>query len=75
MTPERCAEVERMIRAGYTLAATAREIGVTPATIYNNMGRDKIATLRAEAEEAREKDSSSHQQPATEEPGHLRAIK
>jgi hypothetical protein len=74
MTPERCAEVERMIRAGYSLAATAREIGVVPATIYNNMGRDKIAALRAEADEAGGEDSSP-QQPAAEEPGHLRVIK
>jgi len=59
-----------MIRSGYSIAATARAMGVTPATIYNRIGRDKILTLR----EAREQEGSQ-QEPAGEESGHLRVIK
>jgi len=70
ITPERRAEAERMIRSGYSIAATARAMGVTPATIYNRIGRDKILTLR----EAREQEGSQ-QEPAGEESGHLRVIK
>jgi hypothetical protein len=70
ITPERRAEVERMIRAGYSIAATAREMGVTPATIYNRIGRNKISALR----EAREQ-NEPQQEPAGEESGHLRVIK
>ena len=70
MTPERCAEAERMIRSGYSIAATARVMEVTPATIYNRIGRDKISALR----EAREQEDSQ-QEPVGEESGHLRVIK
>jgi len=70
MTPERCTEAERMIRSGYSIAATARVMGVTPATIYNRIGRDKILALR----EAREQEDSQ-QEPAGEESGRLRVIK
>ena len=37
---------------------------MVPATIYNNMGRDKIAALRAEAVEAGEEDGQRQQPPA-----------
>jgi IS30 family transposase len=74
MTAERRADVERMLRSGYSIAATARAIGVVPATIYNNFGRDKISALRAEAVETGEEDHS-RQQPAVEESNHLRVIK
>jgi transposase-like protein len=74
MTPERRAEVERMIRAGYSISATAREIGVVPATIYNNFPRDLIAQMRAAGEAAGEQEDSTHQ-PTGDEPGHLRVVK
>jgi transposase-like protein len=74
MTAERRADVERMIRAGYSIAATAREIGVVPATIYNNFPRDLIAQMRAAGEGAAEQEGSTHE-PAGDQPGHLRVIK
>jgi hypothetical protein len=70
MTPERCAAAERLIRAGYSIAATAREMEVTPATIYNRIGRDKISALRDAREQA-----ASEREPEGEESGRLRVIK
>jgi hypothetical protein len=74
MTPERREQVERMLRSGYGIAATAREIGVVPATIYNNFGRDKIAEFRAEGRAAR-KQKTSTPEPPGEDPSHLRVVK
>jgi hypothetical protein len=74
MTPERRADVERMLRAGRSLAATAREIGVVSATIYNNFGRNKIAELRAEGRAAKQQATSSSE-PEGEERGHLRVVR
>jgi transposase-like protein len=74
MTPERRAQVERMLRGGYNVSAVAREMGVVPATIYNNFGRDRIAELRAEAKARKEQGSASPIE-AGEEPNHLRVVK
>lgn len=73
MTPELRAEAERLLSSGYSIAATAREIGVVPATIYNNFGRNKIAELRTQGRAAKQAASSS--EPAGDEPGHLRVVK
>lgn len=75
MTPERCAEAERLLSAGYSLAATAREIGVVPATIYNNISRSRIANLRAEGRVTQQEASSSSEPDEGDETSHLRVVK
>lgn len=66
MTPERRADAERLLRAGHSIAATAREIGVVPATIYNNISRSRIAELRSEGADGETEPSGD---------GHLRVVK
>ena len=50
LSEEKLAEVEEMIRAGNPLYKVAKAFGVTPATIYNNIPRERIANLREEAQ-------------------------
>jgi DNA invertase Pin-like site-specific DNA recombinase len=51
---EKITRIEEMIRSGSPLNKAAKALGVTPATIYNNIPRERIADLREEADKLKE---------------------
>jgi hypothetical protein len=66
LTPDQEREAEEMLRAKVNVSAVAEHFGVTRATIYNRIGKERVKELRSGSAEATETESAT---------SHLRVVK
>jgi hypothetical protein len=74
MTPEVAAELERMVRAGDSIASISRHLQLSVGTIRNHYTRDAILKLRSEGVAEREREHVEPE-PGGDEAGRLRVVK